>query len=106
MQEHKREMLEAAGWKVGSAEDFLGLTPEEGTLVEIRLRLAKTVRELRKQDRMTQASLAERLGSSQSRVAKIEKADPSVSLDLMVRTAIALGQSAEEVGRAISRAAT
>ena len=103
MRAEKRRKLEAAGWTVGSAEEFLELTPEEATLVQIRLRLARTIRELRKQHRLTQASVAERLGSSQSRVAKMEKADPSVSLDLMVRSAVALGQSAEDVGRAISR---
>lgn len=102
MRNEKRVKLEAAGWTIGSTEEFLQLTPEEATLVEIRLRLARTLRELRRKHRLTQKSMAKQLGSSESRVAKMEKADPSVSLDLMVRSAVALGQSAEEVGEAIS----
>ena len=89
-------------WRVGSAEDFLGLSPEEAALVEIRLRLARCVRELRLEQRLTQEKLAKRIGSSQSRVAKMERADSSVSLDLMVRSIVALGKSPEEVGRVIS----
>ena len=47
MDEKKRARLEAQGWKVGSTEEFLGLTPEEAIYVELRLRLSDAVRELR-----------------------------------------------------------
>jgi hypothetical protein len=35
------ERLEAAGWQVGSAKDFLGLTPEETAFVELKLNLGR-----------------------------------------------------------------
>ena len=37
MDAQKRAALEAAGWKVGDAADFLGLTEEEQQIIEIRL---------------------------------------------------------------------
>jgi len=91
MDEEKRIRLEAQGWKIGSTEEFLGLTPEEAAYVELRLRLSDAVRELRKKKRLTQAQLAEMLQSSQSRVTKAEAADECVSLDLLIRSLLALG---------------
>ncbi len=102
MKTSKKKKLQAAGWTLGSAEDFLGLAPEEAAIVEIRLRLAQHIKELRTTNRLTQIAAAERIGSSQSRVAKMEKADPSVSLDLLVRSIIALGGTARDLGRVIS----
>lgn len=91
MNNKRRAKLEAAGWKVGDASDFLQLSPEERELVEVRLRLSRAVRGERERLQVTQQALAERLGSSQSRVAKIEAGDASVSLDLMVRALFSLG---------------
>ena len=102
MKVKKRKALLEAGWKIGEAEDFLGLTPEEAALIEIRLALARCIRELRKGHGLTQSKMAERIGSSQSRVAKMEKADSSVSLDLMFRSAIALGKTPKQIGRLIA----
>jgi hypothetical protein len=39
MDSKKRERLEAKGWKIGDAADFLELTPEESAIVEMRLAL-------------------------------------------------------------------
>jgi DNA-binding XRE family transcriptional regulator len=102
MKTAKRKKLEAAGWKVGSAADLLGLTPEEKAVVEIRLALADKLKQHRAKFRMSQQAVAERIGSSQSRVAKIEAADKSVSLDLMISTLVRLGRSRREIGRAIA----
>ncbi len=104
MRADKRSRLEAKGWNVGTAEEFLGLTPEEAALVEIRLKLADGVRERRKQSRLTQTELAKRLGSSQSRVAKVETADESVSLDLLVRSFLALGATPSDLAEVLSSA--
>lgn len=104
MRADKRKRLEAKGWRIGTAEELLHLTPEEAALVEIRLKLADGVRELRKQRRLTQAELAKRLGSSQSRVAKVETADESVSLDLLIRSLLALGATASDLAKVISTA--
>ncbi|MBV8452884.1 MAG: XRE family transcriptional regulator, partial [Deltaproteobacteria bacterium] len=86
MDKKTRKRLEAAGWKVGDASEFLGLTEEEAVIVELKVGLAKAVRDKRSRRKMTQEQLGRLLGSSQSRVAKMEAADPSVSIDLMVRS--------------------
>jgi hypothetical protein len=106
MRESKKRRLKASGWRLGSAAEFLGLSPEEAAFVELKLALADYLHELRVRKRWTQAKVAQRLGSSQSRVAKMEAADPSVSVDLLVRSLLVLGASREELGRVIaSRAA-
>ncbi|MBW8885503.1 MAG: XRE family transcriptional regulator [Planctomycetia bacterium] len=86
----KRQALEAAGWRFGDAADFLGLTDEERQEVELRGALCRTIRRRREALGMTQQQLANRLGSSQSRVAKLE-IGVGVSLDLMFRALFALG---------------
>jgi ribosome-binding protein aMBF1 (putative translation factor) len=101
----KRKRLEAAGWKHGGVREFLGLSEAETALLEIRLALARGVRERRERRRLTQAALAKRIESSQSRVAKMEAGDPSVSLDLLVRTLLALGADPRELARIIGSAA-
>ena len=103
MKDTKKARLEAAGWRVGDADSFLGLTPEESTLVDMKLVLSASVRKRRLARGLTQGQLAKKLGSSQSRVAKIEGADPSVSLDLLVRSLLALGASQADVARTLGR---
>jgi predicted XRE-type DNA-binding protein len=93
MDKAKRERLEAHGWKVGTVEEFLGLSSEEAALVELRLNLSRALRELRRNKRLTQTQMARLLHSSQSRVAKAEAADDSVSLDLLIRSLLSLGAS-------------
>ena len=77
MKLEKRKRLEAAGWRVGTAREFLGLTDEEAALIELKLDLARAVKAERMRRKMTQEELGERLRSSQSRVAKMEGGDPS-----------------------------
>jgi DNA-binding XRE family transcriptional regulator len=101
MKAEKRQKLESAGWRTGDAKDFLGLSTEEAAFVEIKLALARLVREIREEHNWTQAELARRAGSSQSRVAKMEAADPTVSVDLLVRTLLAAGADRQELGRVV-----
>lgn len=101
MREDKKERLEKQGWKVGTAAEFLGLSSEESVYIELKLRLGDHLRRKRKQGKMTQVELARRIHSSQSRVAKMEKGDPSVSIDLLVRSLIALGDSDRDLARVI-----
>ena len=103
MDTKKRKQLERAGFSVGSAAEFLDLTPEESALVEMRLALSRALRERRAEARLTQTALARLTGSSQSRVAKMEAGDPSVSLDLLIRALLAVGASRREVGQALAR---
>lgn len=102
MRNSKRKRLEAKGWKVGSTKDFLGLSSQEEAYIEIKLRLAETLRNQRMRRRMTQSDLAKAIKSSQSRVAKMEAGESSVSLDLLVKTLLALGASNNSLLRMIS----
>ena len=102
MRANKRDKLTSKGWKVGSAAKFLGLSPEEEALIELRLRLAQGLRARRTRQRMTQAQLAAAIRSSQSRVAKMEAGDPTVSLDLLVRSLLMLGASSTDLGKIIA----
>jgi DNA-binding XRE family transcriptional regulator len=103
MDKNKQKRLEAAGWRIGSAAEFLGLSPDEETYVEIRLRLADGLKERRAQSNMTQTALAKAIRSSQSRIAKMEAGDPTVTLDLLIRTILALGASERDVARMITK---
>ena len=101
MDSEKRKRLEAAGWSVGNASDFLGLNPAEAELVELKVNLALLVKKRRKIHNLSQNALAKKMGSSQSRVAKIESGDPSVSLDLIVRALLTSGVTRQELAQLI-----
>jgi ribosome-binding protein aMBF1 (putative translation factor) len=103
MKKSKRARLEAQGWRVGNAGDFLELSAEESALVETKLALSESVRERRSRQGLSQAELARRLKSSQSRVAKIEAGDPSVSADLLLRALVALGATPNDVASVIRK---
>jgi len=94
--------LKAAGWRIGEAKDYLDLEEVDAQLVEMKLTLARKLRELREQLEITQEKLANRLGSSQSRVAKIEAGDPSVSMELLMRSLLAAGADRSEIGRSLA----
>lgn len=101
MDAEKRKRLEAAGWAVGNASDFLELTSAEAELVELKVKLALLVKELRKVKNLSQNALALKMGSSQSRVAKIESGDPSVSMDLIFRALLTGGATRQELAEVI-----
>jgi ribosome-binding protein aMBF1 (putative translation factor) len=97
MDKRKREALEAAGFRIGDAEDFLGLTNEERRLVNLRLTVSRAIRRLRERQHLTQQMLAVKLKSSQSRVAKIEAGSVDVSLDLLFRGLFAVGGDLDDL---------
>lgn len=101
MDSSKRKRLQKAGWSVGSAAEFLKLSPEEMRIVELRIALADCLRETRTKKGLTQEAVAQKIHSSQSRVAKMEAGDQSVSLDLLFRSLFTLGVSRRELARAI-----
>ena len=103
MKNSKRTRLQARGWRVGSAADFLGLTAEEAAFIETKLALSESLRERRTAQKISQTALAKRLKSSQSRVAKMEAADATVSIDLLLRGLFALGAKPRDVATAIQR---
>jgi transcriptional regulator with XRE-family HTH domain len=106
MKESQRKKLEADGWRVGSTSEFLSLSAEEEVLVAMKLALAANVKARRHVLKMTQQQLAKRIGSSQSRVAKIEVADKSVSMELLIRSLASLGASPKEIGEVIGATST
>ena len=101
MDKNKRRRLQAAGWKVGSVGEFLGLTAAEEQMVELRASLAAELQERRNTAGLTQSQLAALLKSSQSRVAKMEAGDPTVSLDLLVRALFVIGTTSRQLASAI-----
>lgn len=103
MKHTKKARLEAAGWRVGDAAEFLGLSDEERRYVELKLALAAGVRQLRARRGLTQAALAKQLRSSQSRVAEMEAADTSVSLDLMMRSLLSIGATPRDIAELIRK---
>lgn len=103
MQETKRKKLEAKGWRIGTPKDFLGMSNEEEAYVNLRLKLAEGLKARRQSRGITQVGLARTIKSSQSRVAKMEAGDPTVSLDLLVKSLFALGASNSELAAIIAR---
>jgi ribosome-binding protein aMBF1 (putative translation factor) len=102
MRKEKKKQLEAKGWKIGTAKDFLGLSEAESAYIELKIRLAEGLRQRRQVKGLSQVDLAAKLQSSQSRVAKMEAGDPSVSLDLLIRSLITLGASDRELSKIIA----
>jgi len=101
MDKNKKELLKAKGWKVGSTKEFLDLSEEELAYIELKIALSRLTKELRVKRQLTQQQTADLISSSQSRIAKIEAGDPSVSVDLQIRSLLALGASKEELAEAI-----
>jgi DNA-binding XRE family transcriptional regulator len=106
MDASKKKRLEKAGWRVGDAQDFLELSTAEAEYVEIRASLARALSARRKKLRVTQVEIARRLESSQSRVAKMESGDSSVSLDLMIKSLLRLGASRKELAKVVGTVST
>jgi predicted XRE-type DNA-binding protein len=102
MRKAKQDRLEKKGWKVGTVDEFLELSPEESAYIEVKLRLSDNLRQRRTRKRLSQKELAVLIKSSQSRVAKMEGGDPSVSLDLLVKTLLAMGASDQDLANVIA----
>ncbi len=103
MKRTKIKLLEKNGWKVGGVKEFLNLTPDEEEFIEMKLALSRSLQERRLKKNMTQAELADLLESSQSRVAKMEAGDPSVSFDLLVKSLLMLGTSRQAIARVLGK---
>lgn len=102
MNTRKKERLAKAGWNTGDAAEFLNLTPQEELYVELKASLCQQLKRQRQKSRLTQEELARRVRSSQSRIAKMERCDPSVSIDLLIKSLLALGTTRRQIARAIA----
>jgi DNA-binding XRE family transcriptional regulator len=99
----KQKKLEDQGWRVTTTSEFLGLSIEEELFIELKLSLSRQLREVRVSHEVTQKALAKRIQSSQSRVAKMESGDPSVSIDLLIRALLSMGATSQDIAQAISQ---
>jgi ribosome-binding protein aMBF1 (putative translation factor) len=104
MDKHKKKQLQKNGWHFGSVGEFLNLTPSESEYIELRLNLAACLKRKRLNSGLSQTTLAKQTGSSQSRIAKMEAGDPSVSIDLLIRALLTLGATRDELAVAIKAA--
>jgi hypothetical protein len=102
MKAPQRKRLEAAGFKVGSEQEFLGLSEGEMGLIDMKVRLVTMLRTAREAKGITQTKLAKLMESSQSRVAKLEGACAEARLDLICRALFAVGVAPQEIGKAIA----
>lgn len=102
MDSKKRQKLEKAGWQIGSTDEFLELSPEETAYVDMKLALSDGLKRRRTKEGITQANLAKKIGSSQSRIATAEASVPSVSVDLLMRALLATGATLSDLGRLIT----
>ena len=99
MDKKRKQQREEKGFRVGSAADFLELTPEEEAYIDIRLDISNMVQSQRGKRGWTQDQLARAIGSSQSRIAKLEGGDPGISMDLMIKALLRLGTSKKQIGK-------
>ncbi len=102
MDKKTKQRLEASGWATGDTKDFLHLSDAEAEFIEMKLALAESLRARRLERRLNQTQVARIIGSSQSRVAKMEAADPSVSIDLLIKALLKLGAEREDVAEAFT----
>jgi predicted XRE-type DNA-binding protein len=106
MKKSKKDKLMKAGWRVGSATDFLELTEEEAAMIELKIALARDLKRRRQSKNLTQTQLARLLRSSQSRVAKMEAGNPTVSVDLLFKSLLSLGVSPKQLAKIFSSLST
>lgn len=104
MKPAKRKRLEKGGWKVGTVDEFLDLTPGETAYLELKISLGDPLRQHRLEQQLSQVELARIIRSSQSRIAKMETGDPGVSIDLLVKSLLALGASKKDLAKVIASA--
>ena len=102
MKATKRKKLEKSGWKVSSVNEFLNLNPDESAYIEVKLALSESLKAQRLKEKLSQVELAKKVKSSQSRIAKMEAGDPSVTIDLLMKSLLALGVSRKDLAKTIS----
>jgi hypothetical protein len=97
MKTEKKRRLEAVGWKATTASEILDLSEADVRYIDMKLSLSRLLRSVRERRRLTQTTAAALLKTSQSRLARMEAGDPSVSLDLLIRGLFALGASPRDL---------
>ena len=101
MDAKKRKQLVAAGYQITDSAGWLGLTPQEETIVIMRVNLALEIERVRKAANMTQQALAEKIGTRQSGVARMLKNPATATIDSLIRTLLILGTSPKRIAALI-----
>ena len=99
----KAARFESAGWKTVTVQGFLGLSDDDMAIIEVKVALAKRLRAQRTRAGLSQVEVAKIVRSSQPRVAKMEAADRTVSIDLLVKALVKTGVSVQEIGRSLEK---
>ena len=99
----KAARFEKAGWKTTTVQEFLALSDEDMAVIEVKVALARRLRVQRTRAGMSQVQVAKIVRSSQPRVAKMEAADKTVSIDLLVKALVKTGVSVQEIGRSLEK---
>lgn len=102
MDPEKQKRLEADGWIVGDTQSFLGLSDAEMAYIDLALGLGRRLKQRRIRQGLTQQQAASLLGTSQSRIAKMEAGHPSVSVDRLIRALFGMGVTLQELGELIA----
>jgi len=101
MNSAKHKRLKEAGWETGNAEDFLGMSAEEAQLLRIKLQLAREIELQRKSKGLTQSAMAEQLDMKQSNVSRLAKNPSNVTIDLLFKILMSLGNSPRKIAALI-----
>jgi len=98
-----KEKLKEQGWEFGGIKEFLELSDEEVQLVELRINLGRYLKEQRKKCGYTQNQLAKMIKSNQSRIAKMENGDNSVTIDALLKSLFYLKIPTKEISKVFAR---
>lgn len=99
----KIERLKAKGYEFHEdATAIFDLSQEDAEMIDLHVRLAIKLKQTRTAQHMTQAALAKRLASSQSRIARMESADPGVTIDALIRALFSLGLKTPDLIQALA----
>ena len=93
-------------WRhVWKSKRYQRATAVERRMIEIRFSLAKTIRQRRRDLRLTQKKLAKMVGGDQATISRLERATPVVALDFAFLVLLAMDATDEEIADAVNASA-
>jgi len=101
MKTKKKKALESVGYKVTDTAEWLGLSPEEEAIVNMRVNFAMEIERVCKERGITQQALAEKIGTRQSGVARMLNNPSKVTIDSLIKTLLVLGTPSKRIAALI-----
>ena len=95
----KKERLAEAGFKETTVQEFLDLSDADMEIINLKIKLGRLLKKLRKQNKITQAQLAKLTKTNQARIARIENADKSVSFEAILMSLYSLGAKKKDIAK-------